>query len=414
MLQLLKQRSFLLYMISHILSNVGLGIHLFAMSWLVLDLTESVSSLGWLLSLSTLPVIFLSPFMGVFIDNWDRRLIVTAIQIVKGLILLVIPLLFLSGDFPIAVLYSISFLMAIADRLYFPASKGFMREMLAKEELLSANSLASVAMQLGMMGGSVMAGFLLHEYGGPQTMLINSILAFASGVSIFFARKGVVLPKAKVGKSYESFTTELRDGIHYVKENPSILKIAGLVALTEFTIQFYNILSVPFVRNELKMGPDMLGMLEMFFAWGAILGGITLTNMVKWFGRKHFMWIGLLLVGIFFASIPFIQGIFSGAFVLLLFGTTLLQARTLYSTMIHEQVETYYQGRVNSLIYTMTSVIGFGMYAFIGYLGELVTASFLFHMIGLVIVGGAGVLFLISDRLMPGNKQGTNIVTMIK
>ncbi|WP_134683905.1 MFS transporter [Brevibacillus migulae] len=414
MLQLLRQRPFFLYMISHILSNVGLGIHLFTMSWLVLDLTESVSSLGWLLSLSTLPVILLSPFMGVFIDNGDRRLIVTTIQIAKGVLLLVIPLFFLSGEIPIAMLYVTSFLMAIADRIYFPASKGFMREMLAKEALLSANSLASVAMQLGMMGGSILAGFLLHVYGGPHTILINSILAFASGVSIFFARKGIVLPKARVGKSYESFTTELRDGICYVKENPSILKIAGLVALTEFTIQFYNILSVPFVRNELQMGPDVLGVLETFFAWGAILGGLTLARMVKWFGRKHFMSIGLLLMGIFFAAIPFIQGVFSGAILLLLFGTSLLQARTLYSTMIHEQVETYYQGRVNSLIYTLTSVIGFGMYAFIGYLGELVTASFLFRVIGLVIIIGAGVLFLISDRLMPGNKQGANVVTVIK
>jgi MFS transporter, DHA3 family, macrolide efflux protein len=414
MLQLIKFRPFFLYLFSHTLSNIGLGIHLFTMSWLVLDLTESTSSLGWLFALSTLPVIILSPFFGVLIDNWDRRLIVVVIQCLKGILLLTVPILLLTGTFHLSVLYGISFLMAIADRLYYPASKGLMREMLTKDQLLSANSMASVAMQLGMLIGSVIAGFLLHAIGGPFTILANSTLAFASSIIIFFTRKGIVNPKSKIGKGYDSFFGELRDGLQYVRKNKSILKIAVLVALTEFTIQIYNILSVPFIRNDMKMGPEILGLLDSFFAWGAILGGITLTTMVTWFGRKHFMSISLLLMGVFFGLIPFMQGIFSGGTIFLLFGTTLLQARTLYSTLIHEQVETHYQGRVNSMIYTLTSIFGFVIYAIIGYIGEMVTPSLVFHAIGLIIAAGAIILFIISDRLLPVKESLPTTVEVVK
>ncbi|MDQ6598854.1 MFS transporter [Bacillus salipaludis] len=148
MLQLIKNRPFFLYLFSHTLSNIGLGIHLFTMSWLVLDLTESTSSLGWLLSLSTLHVIILSPFFGVLIDNWDRRLIVVVIQLLKGILLLTVPILLLTGTFHLYVLYGISFLMAIADRLYYPASKGLMREMLCKDQLLSANLVCTYPKQI--------------------------------------------------------------------------------------------------------------------------------------------------------------------------------------------------------------------------------------------------------------------------
>ncbi|QIZ09224.1 MFS transporter [Priestia megaterium] len=414
MLQLIKYRPFFLYLFSHTLSNIGLGIHLFTMSWLVLDLTKSTSSLGWLFAISTLPVIILSPFFGVLIDNWDRRLIVVVIQFLKGILLLTVPILLLTGTFHLSVLYGISFLMAIADRLYYPASKGLMREMLTKDQLLSANSMASVAMQLGMLIGSVIAGFLLHAIGGPYTILANSTLAFASSIIIFFTRKGIVNPKSKIGKGYDSFFGELSDGLQYVRKNKSILKIAVLVALTEFTIQIYNILSVPFIRNDMKMGPEILGLLDSFFAWGAILGGITLTTMVTWFGRKHFMSISLLLMGVFFGLIPFMQGIFSGGTIFLLFGTTLLQARTLYSTLIHEQVETHYQGRVNSMIYTLTSIFGFVIYAIIGYIGEKVTPSLLFHAIGLMIAGGAIILFAVSDKLLPVKKSASSAVELLK
>jgi DHA3 family macrolide efflux protein-like MFS transporter len=202
--------------------------------------------------------------------------------------------------------------------------------------------------------------------------------------------------------------------LQYVRKNKSILKIAVLVALTEFTIQIYNILSVPFIRNDMKMGPQILGLLDSFFAWGAILGGITLTTMVTWFGRKHFMSISLLLMGVFFGLIPFMQGIFSGGTIFLLFGTTLLQARTLYSTLIHEQVETHYQGRVNSMIYTLTSIFGFVIYAIIGYIGEKVTPSLLFHAIGLMIAGGAIILFAVSDKLLPVKKSASSAVELLK
>lgn len=414
MLQLIKFRPFFLYLFSHTLSNIGLGIHLFTMSWLVLDLTESTSSLGWLFSLSTLPVIILSPFFGVLIDNWDRRMIVVIIQGFKGILLLTVPILLLTGTFHLTVLYGISFLMAIADRLYYPASKGLMREMLTKDQLLSANSMAGVAMQLGMLIGSVIAGFLLHLIGGANTILANSILAFASSFMIFFTRKGIVNPKSKIGKGYNSFFGELRDGLQYVRDNKTILKIAVLVAVTEFTIQIYNILSVPFIRNDMKMGPEVLGLLDSFFAWGAIIGGITLTTMITWFGRKYFMSISLLLMGVFFGLIPLMQGIFSGGAIFLLFGTTLLQARTLYSTLIHEQVETHYQGRVNSMIYTLTSIFGFVIYAIIGYIGEKVSPSLVFHAIGLIIVSGSIILYIVSDRLLPAKESECNTVEAVK
>ncbi|MGC5324617.1 MFS transporter [Brevibacillus sp. SYSU BS000544] len=404
MLQLLKKRSFFLYLLNHSVSSVGLGIHLFVLSWLVLDLTESTASLGWLLSISSLPAILLSPFIGVFVDNWDRRYIVVFIQLVKGLLFLSIPFLFASGSLSIYVLYGISFLAAIAERLYFPASKGLMREILTKEELLSANSMASVAMQIGMMIGSAVAGFLIFQIGGPYTIMVNAFLAFASSFIVFFIRKGFILPKNEVGKKYESFVGEIKDGLTYLKQNIIILRLAILVALTEFTIQIYNILSVPFVRNEMNMGPEILGLLDTFFAWGAIVGGLTLTAIVNWIGRKNFMSIGLLLMGGTFAIIPFMQGLGSGAVIFFVFGISLLQARTLYSTTIHENVEQHYQGRVNSFIYTMTSIFGFFIYALVGYIGEAVTAKELFHTVGLLIVGISVLVYFLSSKILKINE----------
>jgi hypothetical protein len=126
------------------------------------------------------------------------------------------------------------------------------------------------------------------------------------------------------------------------------------------------------------------------------------------------MSISLLLMGVFFGLIPFMQGIFSGGAIFLLFGTTLLQARTLYSTLIHEQVETHFQGRVNSMIYTLTSIFGFVIYAIIGYIGEMVTPSLVFHAIGLIIAAGSTILFIVSDKLLRVKESGTATVEVVK
>ena len=71
-----------------LVSQIGDGIHYFALTWLVLDLTGSGTALGTVLLASSLPSVLLAPFTGFLADMWNRKAIVVLTDVIRGLILL--------------------------------------------------------------------------------------------------------------------------------------------------------------------------------------------------------------------------------------------------------------------------------------------------------------------------------------
>jgi len=64
MYQLLKNPTFLLFFFGNIISLVGFGFNLIAISWIVLEKTNSEFALGKIMATATAPGLFLAIFAG--------------------------------------------------------------------------------------------------------------------------------------------------------------------------------------------------------------------------------------------------------------------------------------------------------------------------------------------------------------
>src|SRR5579884_1085941 len=69
----LRSRDFRLFWSGAFVSNIGSWIQSIALSWLVLQLTNSPFALGVVSFAGTAPILALSLFGGVFVDRTDRR-----------------------------------------------------------------------------------------------------------------------------------------------------------------------------------------------------------------------------------------------------------------------------------------------------------------------------------------------------
>ncbi|NMB13464.1 MAG: MFS transporter, partial [Firmicutes bacterium] len=79
--RLFINRDYGLLFLGRLVSQIGDGIHYFALTWLVLDLTGSGATLGSVLMVSTLPGILLAPFAGVIVDTLNRKMIIVGADI---------------------------------------------------------------------------------------------------------------------------------------------------------------------------------------------------------------------------------------------------------------------------------------------------------------------------------------------
>ena len=88
MFRLLKNPIFIFFFLGNIISLIGFGFHLIAISWMVLEKTGSEFSLGKIMAFSTAPGLFLALFAGVIIDKVNRKWLLVNLDIFRMLVVI--------------------------------------------------------------------------------------------------------------------------------------------------------------------------------------------------------------------------------------------------------------------------------------------------------------------------------------
>src|SRR3954454_2485752 len=93
MKEIWRHRGMRLIFLANLISMVGSGMNMAAITWYILQVTHSEVSLGVLVALQTLPSLFLLPFTGVLIDREDRRHLMLWLDSTRGLVILLVAIL---------------------------------------------------------------------------------------------------------------------------------------------------------------------------------------------------------------------------------------------------------------------------------------------------------------------------------
>ena len=94
---IIKNRNFALMWLGHLISHAGDAVFMIALPWLMLDITGS-KSLTSLVSMSAyLPAVLFGLFAGIVVDRYNRKLIMIYSDILRSLLVAVIPLSLIYG-----------------------------------------------------------------------------------------------------------------------------------------------------------------------------------------------------------------------------------------------------------------------------------------------------------------------------
>src|SRR5205814_10537602 len=81
-----QSHNFRLYMAGQTVSMAGTWMQQVAQGWLVLQLTNSGTMLGFITAAQFVPVLFLGPFGGVVVDRVDTRRLLAMTQFAAGVL----------------------------------------------------------------------------------------------------------------------------------------------------------------------------------------------------------------------------------------------------------------------------------------------------------------------------------------
>lgn len=398
--RLFINRDFGLLFWGRLVSQIGDGVHYLALTWLVLDLTGSGTALGTMLFASSVPMVLLAPFTGVLADLWDRKTIVVSMDVLRGLIIVGLALVYRAGHLTMPILYAATILTSLCGVLFGPAISATIPGLVKKEELVKANSLNQFSRATTMIVGPVLGAFLLGKTGYFGAFLINGIAFLLSAVSETFIRFPQVVREPSHPSNEPSgwqFFTSFKEGFAYIWNDIGLRSlIFYATALNFLGAPLLNVVFPYFGKEVLLLDAQQYGTIQAVLPVGFLVGTVSIGYLTKKFQKTSLLTFGITtqglvagLLGVF--ALPSVYGsagitstILAMSGSLLLIGVLNTMVNVPFQVMLQETVPDSYRGRVYGLIDSIGQMLVPLSMALSGVLVDSFSTSSLFIFSGLI------------------------------
>lgn len=275
MLAPLRERNFALLWTGMSVSLVGDGILLVALAWQVYELSNAPAALAAVGLAMTVPHVAFLLLGGVASDRFDRRRVMIASDLVRGVAVGVMGVLSVTGHLRLWQIFPIIALYGAATAFFGPAFDAFVPDVVARDRLTQANAIEQfVRPGAHGMAGPALGGLLIAAGGSGGAFLVDALTFAVSMACLMRVRPGV---PDDGGEETEPPATaagvldDVREGFRYVRGNAWLW--ATLLAATFAYLLFtgpVDVLLPYLVKNELKAGPGTLGLILAAGGVGAI------------------------------------------------------------------------------------------------------------------------------------------------
>jgi len=274
LMRALRSRNYRLFFEGQIVSLIGTWMTRVATSWLVYRLTGSAFLLGLTGFAGQIPMFFLTPFAGVWVDRWDRHRTLVVTQILSMLQSFALAVLALGNMITVWEIILLVMLQGAINAFDMPARQSFVVQMIERrEDLGNAIALNSSMVNSARLIGPAIAGVVIAAVGEGYCFLIDAFSYMAVIASLLAMQ--VAPPRAR--GEYRRLTSELSEGWRYVKESTPIRSVLLFLALVSLVGMPYTVLMPIFARTILHGGAHVLGFLMAAAGLGALTGAVTLA-----------------------------------------------------------------------------------------------------------------------------------------
>lgn len=372
----------------------GMQMQMLARGYLVFDITGSASLLGVVNAGMAIPMLTLSLFGGAFADKFERKRIIQAGQAGSTVIALLVGLLILSGNVTWQYLLLASMVQGAMFSFMMPARQAIIPQLVGTEKLSNAMALNAAAMSSMTLIAPGIAG-VLYAFAGPHNVYF--VISALAGISFVFTS---LIPKtgtAGAGKSKGPMGREIIAGLVYIRHSPMVLVLLVMgLATTLFAMPFRMLLPV-FVVEVYKLGPESMGLLTAIMGAGSLAGALFIAAIGKW-RRGMLLILGSFASGIALLLLAIFPIYLVAAGIMILLGLGDAGRRSLNQSLIMEEVEDQYRGRVMSVFMMNFGLMPLGVLP-TGLLADYIGAQPAIGFLGILMLITATVIVLTQKRL---------------
>jgi DHA3 family macrolide efflux protein-like MFS transporter len=261
--------------------------------------TGSATQLGILNTAFVVPFLLISPFAGVMVDRYNRKLMMMVSDLTAVTATFGILILHFTGALQIWHLYVAAVINGLGNTFQWPAYSAAISTMVPKEQYSRANGMMSLVDTGPSVLAPLLAGVLLPIIKLTGVLLID--------VATFFLAIGALLAvhvpqpaqtvEGQAGKG--SMLQEATYGFKYIFNRRSLLGLLLFFVCLNFIIGLSVSLFAPFILSRTGNNSAALGSAQSAAAIGGVIGGLLIGLWGGFKRRMHSILLGEALTGLF-------------------------------------------------------------------------------------------------------------------
>ena len=344
---LFKNRAFITLWSGQLLSQVADKVFFILLIALLVDYRSPValknSMRSVLMVAVTLPAIFFGSAAGIFVDRFDKRQIMWVTNLMRGLLVLIMPLL----PKQFLILLIIGFSESILTQFFAPAEQAAIPLLVKHENLMSANALFTTTML-----GSMIVGFAVGEplltlatsLGGDygREISVGGLYVLAAGVLYLIPLKEQRKANPLVAVHPWS---DFKAGLGYLRQNRLVSNAMLQLTILYSAFAALTVLAIN-LAQEIGLKETQFGFLLAAAGVGMIFGAAILGHWGDRFHNKPLPLVGFLSMGFVLGMFTFTEQLWLGLALSGLLGLGASLIGVPMQTLIQQQTPEDMRGKV--------------------------------------------------------------------
>ncbi|MEX2275595.1 MAG: MFS transporter [Actinomycetota bacterium] len=347
----LRSPDFRRLLVMRIVSTVGDGLFQASLiTSLVFSPDEQTTTEGFALAslVIVLPFSVIGPFAGVFIDRWPRRRILIVGPLLRAAIVGLV--LFNAGDAPV-LFYGGALWVLSVNRFYLTTANAVVPRLVPTEDLLIANSLATIGGTTALIAGAFAGGLVADAFGTVPLIVGCAVVWLAASVLAWRIHSDLrphMLPESPelLRHALRRVAVEFGDGVRQLVHTPRALGPITSMGIDQLCQGLILVLSLFVFRDRFQEGVGSFSYLIGAGGLGVFAGLVTVGKLEERFEKEQIIAGSFLLSGVTLLAIAPLIGPWTVLIASFFVGLSFAWKKIPADTLVQESVPDGYRGRI--------------------------------------------------------------------
>lgn len=282
---LARHRDFRWFWAGETVSVFGTQVTAFALPLVAaLTLHAGAGAVGAVATASFLPNVIAPLLAGHLLESRRRRPAMIGADIVRGVVLLFVPLAYAFGFLSIDLLCAVAFVVGAASAYFDVASFAYIPTLVKETDLPGANQAMQGSLTVAQVAGPGLAGIIVQITGPPLAVIVNAVSYLASVAGVATGGRGELRPVPE-----DTGGSGIFAGVRSLLSNPYLRSLTAHAAMYNVAYQIVTVNLVVWVVKERHAAVGVYGVALAAAGAGAFLGamGVLRVSRRVGYGRAY-------------------------------------------------------------------------------------------------------------------------------